>query len=113
MLADNTSQQANIISTVFVIFCWGGGGYTFGREKSRSSKDGSGLSKVPPNSAEPLGFCRKVLQNVSHGKKPVEERFCRTPKVLQNPKGSAELWEPSPAFQALQILLPTLHLELR
>ena len=27
--------------------------------------------KVPQNSAEPLGFCRKVLQNVSHSKKLV------------------------------------------
>ena len=45
-------------------------------------QDGSGLPKVPQNSAEPSGFCRQVLRNVSHSTKPVEERFCRTPKVL-------------------------------
>ena len=51
------------------------------------------------NSAEPLGFCRKVLQKISHSKKSVEEKLCRTPKVLQN------FGEPNPAFQALRILL--------
>ena len=70
------------------------------RKNGRSSKDGPRLPKVPQNSAGPLGFCRKVLQNVSHS-----EKACWR-KVLQNPKGSAELWEPSPAFQALQFLLP-------
>ena len=53
-----------------------------GRKRTLSSKDGSGLPKVPQNSAEPLGFRRKVLQNVSQGKKLVEERFCRTPPFL-------------------------------
>ena len=51
------------------------------------------LPNVPLNSAEPLGFCREALQNVSHSKSLLK-------------KGIAELWEPSPAFQALQILLP-------
>ena len=37
-----------------------------GTGKSRSSKDWSGLPKVSQNSAEPLGLCRKVLQNVLH-----------------------------------------------
>ena len=27
---------------------------------------------------KPFRFCRKVLRNVSHSKKPVEQRFCRT-----------------------------------
>ena len=49
-----------------------------GRRTSQSSKNRSGL---PKNSAEPLGFCRKALQNVSRSKKPVEEphRFCPRP----------------------------------
>ena len=46
--------------------------------KSWSSKNGPGLPKVPQNSTEPLGFCRKVLQNILHSEKLVEERFCRT-----------------------------------
>ena len=64
----------------------------FWEEKKPASKDGSGLPKISQNSAEPLGFCRKV----SHGTKPCSR------KVLQNPK---ELREPSPAFQALQMFL--------
>ena len=51
---------------------------SIGRKRSRSSKNGPGLLKVPQNSAEPLGFCRKVLQEGSHSKMFVEERFCRT-----------------------------------
>ena len=57
-----------------------------------SLKDRSELPKVPQNSAEPLGFCRKVLQNVSHSKRPVGERFCRTSKVLQNFGSQAQLF---------------------
>ena len=49
----------------------------FVRKRSRSSKDRSGLRKVP-RTAEPLGFCSKVLRSISHSKKFVEERFCRT-----------------------------------
>ena len=72
-------------------------------KKAGPQKAGPG-PKSYPKFCETLGFCRKVLQNVSHSKKLVEERFCRTPK-----KGSAELWEPNPAFQALQILLPQIE----
>ena len=51
-------------------------------KKIRSSKeDGPGLPNIPQNSAEPLGLCKKVLQNVSHFKKLGEERFCRTPNI--------------------------------
>ena len=56
--------------------------------RSRSSKDVSGLPKIPQNSVEPLGFCRKVLRNVSHSRKLVEERFCIVKSLLK--KGSAE-----------------------
>ena len=56
--------------------------FFWGAEKSRSSTDRSGIPKVRQSSAEPLGFCRKVLQNGSDSQKPGEERF---------PKGSAEL----------------------
>ena len=48
----------------------------------------------PQDSAEPLGFCRKVLQKVSHSKKPVEETFRRTPKVLQNFGSQTQLFRP-------------------
>ena len=65
-----------------------------GKKEKRTRENRSGLPKVPQNAAEPVGFCKKVLQNVSHCKKFVSEKlgFCRT-------------WEPNPAFQALQILL--------
>ena len=52
--------------------------------KNQSSKDRPGLPKVPQHSAEPVGFCRKVLQNVSHSKKLVDKRLCRTAKGLHN-----------------------------
>ena len=68
---------------------------------SKASKDGPGLPKVPQNSAEPLGFCRKVLEKVSHSRKPVEERFCRTPKVLQNLGNQAQLFRPCKFFSHL------------
>ena len=42
-------------------------------EKSRSSKDGSGLPQVPQRSAEPLGFCRRVLRKGLQSRKPAEE----------------------------------------
>ena len=48
-----------------------------------------------PVSAEPLGFCRKVLQNVSHNNKPVEEGFCRTLGVLQNFGSQAQFFRPA------------------
>ena len=38
----------------------------------------------PQNSAETLGFCRKVLWKVSHCKHLVEELSYRAPKVLHN-----------------------------
>ena len=64
----------------------------FGEERSLSS----------PSSPEFCGtFGRMVLQKVFRSTKPVE------PNCLQKPKGSAELWEPSPTFQTIQILLPT------
>ena len=45
---------------------------------SLTQKGESGFSLVR-TSAEPLGVCGKVLQKkVSHSKKPVEEKFCRT-----------------------------------
>ena len=70
----------------------------FGRkkERGRSSKDGSGLLKVPQNFAEPLGFWRKALQNVSHSKKNQLKKGSAEPFF-----DFAELWEPNPAFQAL------------
>ena len=56
--------------------------------------------KFPPrSSAGPFGFCRTVLWKVPHCEKPC----CRI--LTQNRKGSAELWEPSPALQTRQILL--------
>ena len=66
----------------------------YGRNESRSLKDGPGLPKVPQNSVEPLGFCTGVLQSVSRSKKPVEERFPRNPKVLQNIGCQAKLFRP-------------------
>ena len=53
-------------------------------KRSWSSKDRSGLPKVPQNSAEPLGFWRTVLREVSHSKSRLmkssagPKRFCRT-----------------------------------
>ena len=44
--------------------------------------------------APDLGFCRKVLRNVSQSKELVEERFCRTPKVLQNFGSQTQLFRP-------------------
>ena len=71
-----------------------------GRKRSRSSKDRSSPPPPPPqNSADRLGFCRKVLRKVLHSKKLVEEKLCRTPTVLPDFG-----WEPNPAFQSLQIL---------
>ena len=69
-----------------------------GRKRSLSSPEVSGLPKVPQNSAEPLGFCRQVLQNVSHTKKPVEERFCRTPS-FSGPAKSSPKWASKPPKQ--------------
>ena len=65
---------------------------------SRHSETQAWAPKGSQNSAEPLAFWRSwtVLRNVSH--------------IVKSPskKGSAEIWEPSQAFQALQILLPLL-----
>ena len=44
-----------------------------------------GLPKFLENSAEPLGFCRKTLQNISHSRKPVDGRFCRSQDQLFRP----------------------------
>ena len=59
---------------------------------------GSGLPKVPQTSAEPLKFSRKVLQNVSHSKKPIDARSGRTAKVLQNFGNQAQLFRPCKFF---------------
>ena len=48
-----------------------------GRKKSRSSKR---RARTPKGYPEFCGTCSKVLQNISKNKKPVEERFCGTPK---------------------------------
>ena len=69
----------------------------YGRKNSGCSKDGSGLP-IPQNSAEHSVFCREVLQNASHSKKLVEERFCRTPKVLQNFGSQAQFFRPCQFF---------------
>ena len=66
--------------------------------KSRSSKDRSGLPALPQNSAENLWYCRKVLQKVSHRKKLVKEKFCRTPQNLQNFGNPAQLFRPCKPF---------------
>ena len=58
--------------------------------KKRVLKDGSGLPSPPPDSAEPLGYCRRVLKGL----------------LSRNPPKTPELGEPSPAFQNLQSLLP-------
>ena len=47
-----------------------------GKEAGDHQKTGPG----PPS----LGFSRKVRRKVSQSTKPVEEKFCRIPKVLQN-----------------------------
>ena len=56
-----------------------------GPQKTR----GSGLSSVPQNSAEPLGFCRRacIVENLL--KKPLTE----TQKVLQNFGSEAQLFQ--------------------
>ena len=69
-----------------------------GGKAASPQKTGPGSQRLPRHSAEPLGFCRKVLQNVSHSKKLVDERFCRTPKVLQNFGSQAQLFRPCKFF---------------
>ena len=71
-------------------------------EENRSSTDGSGLPTPPrilrnraphslQNSAEPLGFCRRVLRKGLHSRRPVEEPSHKTPKVLQKFGSQAQL----------------------
>ena len=72
--------------------CRKGGGGVIGRTRSWSSKDSSGFPRPPQNSAEPLGFCRKVLQEVSHSKACWRE-------VLRNPEDSAELGSQAQLFR--------------
>ena len=55
----------------------------------------------PPNSAEPLGSCRRVQWNLLHSRKPAEEKPShRIPKVLQIIGSQAQLFRP------LLLLLP-------
>ena len=65
-----------------------------GRKKSQSSKDAPWLPNSSQNSAEPLGFCRRVLPNLLHSEKPAEEPSHRNPKVLQNFGSQAQLFRP-------------------
>ena len=69
-----------------------------GRKTSQSSKDLSGLPNPWQNSAEPVGFCRRVLRNLLHGRNPAAEPSCRTPKVLQNFGSQAQLFRPLSKF---------------
>ena len=58
-------------------------------EETGSPKDASGL---PRNSAERLGFCRKVLRKGLHSRKTAEGFSHRTPKVLQSFGSQAQLF---------------------
>ena len=67
-----------------------------GRELGGANTGGKEAGPPNQNSAELLGFCRKVLWKVLKiEKKPVEEPSYRTPRILQNS-----------ACQTLLILLP-------
>ena len=78
--------------------------YTTGRRICRVCKAGLG----PQSSAEPLGFCLRVLQQVSYDAKVCTERSCRNPKVLQYSGLGGGGWEPGPSFEDwLSFLLTT------
>ena len=61
-----------------------------GRKRSRSPQQTGPSSPLLPRI---LRNCRKIQQKVSHSKKPVEEKFWRTPKVLQNFGSQTQLFK--------------------
>ena len=71
-----------------------------GGQKAGPQKTGPGSQRFPRILRNLWGSAGRFCRTFCIAKKPVEDRF------LQNPKGSAELWEPNPVFQALHILLP-------
>ena len=69
--------------------CWHLAAFSYvGGREAGPQKAGPGSPPLP----RILGFYRKVLRKVSRSEEPVEEQFCRTPRVLQNFK------EPRPPF---------------
>ena len=57
----------------------------------RNAAKGGVVGAVPRILRKLLGFCRKVLQNVSHIKKVVEEDLCRLCKFFSQLKKRREM----------------------